>query len=430
MKEESARTVTEKVLSYAAADHTEISVGAGVQTAARFANNCIIQHASNRDQGLRVTSAFGQKVGAASTNDISDQGVRTCVARAEAAARSAAPNTEYMPPPGPQTFETIDAWDEETAQMPHRERARAIAEALEPIEAAGLRAAGSYTTYANFTAVANSAGLFGYSRSTHTCYLQSVLTGSSSGWAESVGYAARQLGTMQASSVAQRKAEMARDPIQLPPGAYTVVLEPAAVAGLTSIIAWSMDAKAADEGRSCWTGLEGQKVGVDGLTLKSVPSHPVLPTEPWGEQGMAARDIAWIEDGVLRTLIYSRFWAQTKGKQPTGRPSNLVIPGTDATTDDLVAQVEHGLLVTRFWYIRYVDPMRLLVTGMTRDGLFLIEGGQITRGVRDMRFNDSPLAMLKRIGAMGREAPTTLHGRQVVPPLLVDGFHFTSGTTA
>ena len=170
-------------------------------------------------------------------------------------------------------------------------------------------------------------------------------------------------------------------------------------------------------------------MGVPALTMRSVPAHPILPSSPWGEQGIAASDTIWIEDGVLRNLIYSRFWAQEKGREATGRPANLVIDGSDATTEDLIAQVDYGLLVTRFWYIRFVDPMKLLITGMTRDGLFLIEGGRVTRGVRNMRFNDSPLSVIKKIRAMGQARPTTLHGLQVVPPMLVDEFHFTSGTS-
>lgn len=429
MNEERARALTEKALSFASADHTEVSVGAGVQTAARFANNSIIQHVRNRDQGLGVTAAFGQRVGGASTNDLSDEGIRACVGRAEAAARSSEPNTEYLPPPGPQEYMSIDAWDDDVVELPHDTRATAISEALAPVEAAGLRAAGSYTTHANQRAIANSNGVFGYNRSTHACYVQTVLTENSSGWAESVGSALDQLDVPAASRMALQKAEAAKDPTEVKPGAYTVVFEPAAVAGLTSIVGWTMDAKTADEGRSCWTGLEGAQVGVPALTMRSVPAHPILPTSPWGEQGIAASDTIWIEDGVLRNLIYSRFWAQEKGREATGRPANLVIDGSDATTEDLIAQVDYGLLVTRFWYIRFVDPMKLLITGMTRDGLFLIEGGRVTRGVRNMRFNDSPLSVIKKIRAMGQARPTTLHGLQVVPPMLVDEFHFTSGTS-
>lgn len=429
MTQDTARALADKALAAATADHVEVSVGGGVQTTARFANNGIIQHVRNRDQGLSVTTAFGQKVGQASTNDFSDEAIKACVARAETAAKAAEPDTEYLPPPGPQEYQQVDSWDEGTAEFAHADRAQAIAKAVSPVEDAGLRAAGSYTTYAAERSIANSSGLFGYDRATHACFVETVLTENSSGWAEGVGASAGSVDVDAAAARALGKAQAAADPIDIEPGAYTVVLEPAAVAGLTSIAGWTMDAKTADEGRSCWTGLEGEKVAVDGFTMKSEPSHPVLPTTPWGEQGIPASDTVWIEDGVLKTLAYSRFWAEEKGKEPTGRPSNFVIDGTEQTTDDLVAQVDKGLLVTRFWYIRFVDPMKLLITGMTRDGLFLIEDGKVTKGVRNMRFNDSPLRVLKNIRAMGRPAPTTLHGRQVVPPMVVEDFHFTSGTS-
>jgi predicted Zn-dependent protease len=208
-----------------------------------------------------------------------------------------------------------------------------------------------------------------------------------------------------------------------------VVLEPAAFSGLTSIAAWTMDAKAAHEGRSCWTRREGTKIGVDGLNMRGVPDHPAVPGSPWIQQGLPAREIAWIENGVLRTLSYSRYWAQQAGHEVTGGPSNMVIDGTEASTEDLVAQVERGLLVTRFWYIRFVDPMKLLVTGMTRDGLFLIENGRITKGVRNFRFNDSPLRVFGAIRAFGKPRASALHGPQFLPPVIVDDFHFTSSTS-
>jgi len=429
MTKTEAQALAERLLSCATADHTEIGIGHSSETAARFANNAIIQSVHNVDRGIAVTSAFGQQVGTATTNDLSDGSLRAVVARAEAVAKAAAPNTEYVPPPGPQEYIDTDIYDEATASFAHEERAAAIAAAIQPVAGAGLRAAGSYTTYVHESARANSAGLFGHTRKTQACFVQTVVAENSTGWAETNGPSVASLDVPAAAARALRKALTASDPVEIQPGAYTVIFEPAALAGLTSIAGWTMDAKAAHEGRSCWAGKEGTQVGVEALDLRTVPDNPVLPTAPWIQQGLAAREIAWVKDGVLQTLAYDRFWAAECGHEVTGGPGNLVMKGTDASVDDLIADVDRGLLVTRFWYIRFVDPMRLLITGMTRDGLFMVENGEIARGVKNMRFNDSPLRVIKSIRGLAKPEPTTLHGPQVVPPVLVDGFHFTSTTS-
>ncbi len=429
MTEEQARGLIERAVSHSRADHTEVSVGWHQEKSSRFANNAMVQSVSSVDRGVSVRVAFGQKVGSASTNDVSDEAVKTTVARAEEIAKAAEPDTEYVAPPGPQAYTPIDAYRPTTAALSHADRASAIAAALEPVAAQGRRSAGSYTTWVTRSAVGNSSGLFGYHEETDANYAQTVLTDDSSGWAESVSVDASCIETAGASRIALEKAEAACNPGEIEPGAYTVVMEPAAFAGLLGIANWTMQAKAAHEGRSCWTGKEGEKVGVDGLTIASVPGHSDVPGRPWTQQGLAAKDVRWIENGVLKSLIYDRYWAQQSGREPTGHPANTVVSGGTSSVDELVASVDRGVLITRFWYIRFVDPMKLLITGMTRDGLFLIEGGKVVKGLRNMRFNDSPLRVFQEIRGMGVPNRTALQGRMVVPPVLVDGFHFTSQTS-
>ncbi len=429
MNEEQSRAIVEKALSYATADEVEVSFGESTEKATRFANNAIIQSVSSEGRSVGVSVAFGQKVGRATTNDISDQGLRAVIERAEAIARHAEPDTEYLAPPGPQDYPKVDGYRETTVQLSHEDRARGLAGAIEPSAAAGYRAAGSYTTYAHSSAIGNGHGLFGYHRSTHADYVHTVLTDNSSGWASAVSPDASRVDPSAVGRVAFAKAEAAKDPIALEPGAYTVVMEPSAFSGILSIAGWTMQAKSAHEGRSAWTNREGTQVGVDALTLRTVPGCPELPGSPWTQQGLASREITWIDKGRLETLMYDRFWAQKSGHAVTGHPSNLIVSGTDASTDDLIATVERGVLITRFWYIRFVDPMTLMITGMTRDGLFLIEDGKVTRGLRNMRFNDSPLRIFQAIRKLGKPQPTSLHGPIVAPPVLVEDFHFTSQTS-
>ncbi len=429
MTQDKAREIIERAVSCSTADHTEVSVGWRQEKASRFANNAMVQSVSTLDRGVSVRVAFGQKVGAAATNKVDDDALRETVARAEAIAKSAEPDTEYVPPPGPQEYAPVKAYHSTTADRSHEDRAKAIQAALGPVVAAKHRSAGSYTTWVSRSAVGNSSGLFGYHEATDASYGQTVLTEDSSGWAESASVDASRVDTGLAGRVALEKAEAARNPGEIEPGAYTVVMEPAAFAGLLGIANWTMQAKAAHEGRSCWTGKEGTKIGVDALNIASVPGHPDVPGQPWTQQGLAAKEVKWVENGVLNTLMYDRYWAEKCGREATGHPANTVVSGGDASLEDLVASVDRGVLITRFWYIRFVDPMQLLITGMTRDGLFLIEGGKIVRGLRNMRFNDSPLRVFQEIRALGVPRRTALQGYMVVPPVLVEGFHFTSQTS-
>lgn len=429
MTEQQAREIVEKALSFARADHTEVQVSYSRQAATRFANNAITQHVASVDRGVSVRSAFGQQVGTTTSSEVSDESLQALVARSEAIARASAPDTEYLPPPGMQTYTPIRAYCPETAEQSHETRARAVADCLRPVVAAGLRAAGSYTTWATASAIGNSSGLFGYHTATAAHYAQTVMTDDSSGWGESWAPSVDRLEPLVAAETALSKAQAASSPGEIPPGAYTAVLEPAAVSELLGFAAWTMQAKAADEGRSCWAGREGSRVGIEGLTVRTVPADPELPGSPWIQQGLASKDVTWIENGVLRTLVYDRYWAREKGREPTGSPSNLIVDGDGATVADLVAEVDRGVLITRFWYIRFVDPMQLVLTGMTRDGLFLIEGGRVTRGLRNMRFNDSPLRMLKAIRRLGRPKVTAISGMMRVPPMTVEDFHFTSQTS-
>jgi predicted Zn-dependent protease len=192
-------------------------------------------------------------------------------------------------------------------------------------------------------------------------------------------------------------------------------------------MAWSMDAKAADEGRSAFSGKEGNAVGNALITLQSLPTHPECPAEPFFEDGMPTPDVTWIENGVLKTLIYSRYWAQKQGKPFTGYPSNLILRGGSHTLQDLIAQVDDGLLITRFWYIRYVDPMQLLLTGMTRDGVYRIQGGKVTHAVKNLRFNESPLVVMQNVRLLG--TPQRVEGSMLAPPMVVENFTFSSTTT-
>jgi len=418
-------------LDSTAADHTEVWITESHEAATRFAENAVVQNVSKKTRTLAVRSAFGQQVGIATTSDLSEEGVRDTVRRAESIARSSAADLEYLPPPGPQQYPRVRAHDPATADVSPQTRADAVALTARLAEERAATCAGSFTTNEWGLYLRNSAGLEATHRATGARFTVSAKKGDGTGWAE--GYSHR-VGDLDAEALALRglgKACAFSDMRDIEPGAYTVVMEPAAFSGLLGFVCWTLDAKEADEERSPWTGRVGTQVASDSFTLSSRPTHPALPGDPFIEDGLAAPEVSWIDRGVLKTLAYTRFWADKNGRAPTGWPQNTVIEGGDRSADELVRTVERGLLITRFWYLNTVDDMALSLTGMTRGGLFLIENGEIVAALKNLRLNDSPLGFLKRIRELGRSVLTytEFDDHMLCPPVVIDEFHFTSGTS-
>jgi predicted Zn-dependent protease len=439
MRKDDAQAIIAKALALAKAEHCEVTLTGANNASTRFSNNAITQNIAKTDATLTVLSAYGQTKGKAATNDFSDAGIASCVQRAEEIAKHSAPDTEYLPPVPQPAYQDVKAHYPATGAFTPDDRAKAIRESCGLCEKAGLALAGSYANDTGFVAVGNSKGLFAYWPFSDARFISTVLTGDSSGWAESVSNDVAQVNPLTATGIAKQKAEAARNPVAVEPRKYTVILEPAAAAEMILFMLFSMDAKAAHEGRNGFAGKENTPIASPLITLRNRPDHPGCPGSPFlsGDwewvlpvtSGMQVPETTWIEKGVLRSLMYSRFWAGKTGHAYTGMPSNLILEGSDASLEEMIAAVDDGLLVTRFWYIRYVDPMTMLFTGMTRDGLFRIEKGKVTRGVKNMRFNESPLAMLKNTVKVGKAVRTGIGLPNLTPPLLVKDFTFTSGTS-
>lgn len=427
MNEKEAREICEKAIGFSEAEHVQVNLYGTRDASTRYANGEITQNVVKNQTTLRVTCAYGNKVGRCSTNRLDIESIRDTVKHAEEMARVAQPDTEFLPPPAPVPYRLSQCFTETTAHATPEDRARVVRQVIAEANARRLRTAGSFATNMSVMAVANNNGLFGYHTATQASLICTMMAEDGSGWAEQTH---EDINAISPEKVAQRaagKAEAARQPREVAPGDYTVVLESAAVAELLAYMVWSMDAKAADEGRSAFTGKEGTAIGNEKVTLRSLPTHLECPAEPFFDDGMPTPDVTWIENGLLKTLVYSRYWAQKQGKSFTGYPSNLILQGADNSLEDLVAQVDDGLLITRFWYIRFVDPMQLLLTGMTRDGVYRIEGGKVTHAVKNLRFNESPLVVLQKVRLLA--TPQRVEGSMLVPPMVVDDFTFTSTTT-
>ncbi|HET9274457.1 MAG TPA: TldD/PmbA family protein [Gemmatimonadales bacterium] len=430
--------VIERGVKLSRADEIEINLTSTVQGNTRFAANQLSTSGAASDVQLVVYSAFGPKHAVVVTNDLSAESLERAVRQSEALAKLAPDDPEIMPRLGPQTHAPVDAFFDSVARLTPADRARAAMTALTPARAGTeLHAAGFIITTQNALAIGNSKGLQAYHRSTNANYQLTVRStdGTGSGWAAADDHDWSRIDFQAVSATAIEKARLSRNPVAIEPGRYTVILEPQAVGDLVQLVANYADARASDEGRSPFVkpgggNKIGEKIMDERLTILSDPADPQLLGQPFDGDGLPLTRRVWVENGVLRQLQYSRFWAKKQGKEPTGNASVLKLTGTGAQTlDQLIASTPRGILVTRLWYLREVDPRTILYTGLTRDGTFLIEGGKITKSLRNFRFNESPLFMLSNLE--GLTAPVRLAGTEqggdiAMPAVKVRDFNFTS----
>ena len=432
LSEAEAKAILDKVIAFSTADEITAQLSGGTQGNVRFARNDISTAGIVDDTSLGVSVAFGKRVGTASINEFDDAALERVVRRAEDLARLAPENPEFMPAVGKQTYRPTDMYSEATAALTPEARA-AIAEAsIAPCRGKGLIAAGFLEDGASFFAHANSNGNFGYQRATVADYTCTVRTedGRGSGW---VGSNVKDIAEFDAArevAIAMRKAAASVEAQALEPGKYTVILEPAAVSGLVSFMFNFFDARSADEGRSFLSKQGGgNKIGEQimdpRVNIYTDPWHPVVPAMPWDGAGLPREKVKIIDGGKVANLQYSRYWANKQGKPETAGWGNVIMEGGTKSTAQLIAETDRGILVTRTWYIRMVDPQTVLLTGLTRDGTFYIENGQLKYPIKNFRFNESPVIMLNNIDELGRSVRVE-DGGLMVPSMKVRDFTFTS----
>ena len=402
----------------------------------RFAANDISTGGSIENGELSVQSWHQDRHASVTTNDLSNAGLERAVRRAEALARVAPPDPEDMPLLGPQEYRAVEGYFDTTAQSTAKDMAQAALSALELTRKSDdLEASGFLVIGANAVGVMNTAGLFAYHPSTSANYTLTVRTrdGTGSGFAGADHNDWARLDFSRVSQRAIEKARASRNPVALQPGQYTTILEPQAAGDLNWLLLFGLDARAADEGRSPFTkegggNRLGEKVVDQRVTIVSDPADPDLLDRPFDDEGFPLQRQEWIKNGVLNQLVYSRFWAKKQGRQATGGTSTLKMTGGTTTLEEMIRSTERGILLTRLWYLRPVDPRTLLYTGLTRDGTFLIEGGQVARSLKNFRFNESPIFALKKLDSIG---PLDRHAfgsfiQAAMPAIKVRDFSFTS----
>ncbi len=429
-----AQSLVERVVKMSNADAVSVSLQSGRETNLRFADNQMSTSGVTTNTIIRVESVFGKRKASVVTNDRTDEGLRRAVQQSEAIARLAPEDPEYLGELGPQEYAPVPAWFDSTADLSADARAKAALTALAPARAANdLTVAGFMVCNAGASALGNNAGLFAYHRSTNANYTLTARTndGTGSGWAAVEDNDWNQLDFDAVARDAIDKARRSRNPVAIEPGRYTVIFEPEATANLVSVMRGALQARSADEGRSAFSkpggGTKvGEKIVDERVTISSDPRDPLVLASPFDGEGMPVQKEAWIRNGVLEKLSYSRFWAQRQGKQPTTGGNSLRMEGGQDSIASMIANTERGIVVTRLWYLRSVDNRTLVYTGLTRDGTFLVEGGKIARSIKNFRFNDSPLFMLNNLEAIGPSVRTAGGGSLVMPAIKVRDFNFTS----
>lgn len=438
LSESEAKALMQKVLSYSKADECEVNILGEERGNIRYARNTVSTSGSIINKNLAVRSAFGKKVGVATIDEFDDASLEKVVRRAEELAQLAPENPEYVELLGPQQYVKSNGFFESTAKITPSNRAEAVAQSLQLIagNASKLQGAGFLQDYRGYRAMMNSKGAFAYYPSTNVNFSLTVRTDNGKG----SGYVARgysdfsKLDTVGATKIAIQKCLGSAEARALEPGKYTVILEPTAAAVLLENIFWNVDARSADEGRSYFSKAGGKsrlgdKIVDERITIYSDPTNPELPSSPWSGDGQAQSKRMWIEKGVVKNLAYSRYWAKRQGKQPVPYGSNMIVEGGNTSLEEMIRTTQRGILVTKLWYIREVDPQTILLTGLTRDGTFYIENGKIKHAVKNFRFNESPIIMLNNLESLGkpeRVVSTESDQNYLIPPMKIREFTFTS----
>jgi predicted Zn-dependent protease len=429
-----ARRALDAVKKIAPDAQVRIGAWSGSTSNIRFALGSVQSCGDVSQERVALFVQLGKRHAETSGNQVDDAALAALAVRAVAMAKLAPEDPEAMPLVGPQTYgAAVDGFDASLAAVSDEARAQTATVALAATKKAGLKGAGYFETNGGTLVVIDSAGLHASTRSTYGELTMTARTsdGSGSGWAIAAGNRAQDLDAGTVVRTACDKAVRSAHARPLPPGKYTVVLEPAAVGDLLSFLESPLDARSVDEGRSALTrrgggNRLGERIASDHITLRSDPSDPELPVSPFDEDsGLARKPIVWIDRGKLAALSYSRYWAAKQGKEPTAHGGWHLSGGKAASVDELVAGVKHGLLITRFWYTRTLDPQLATATGLTRDGVFLIENGKLKEPVNNFRWNESPLTMLKNCDALTTQT-WRVDGSTRVPALRTHEFNMAS----
>ncbi len=442
LPQEELEALSQRILAMSSADQCRVNISSGWRGYTRVATNRITSAGGADATDITITSVFGKRVASVNTNSLDDDALRETVRRCEVAARLAPESPEYMPELEQQDYTPSGGYYPATGELEPLTRAEAAALAIDQARENDQIAASYMDVRAGSNAVATSNGLFASHASTGVAYTLTSRTpdGLQSGWA---GDEANDWNNIESQRIADDAVRKCRDwrKTDLEPGQYTAILEPTAVGMLMLRMMNAFNQRPADEGRSYFSKTGGgNRLGENlfdqRVTLFSDPAYEDAQTAPFSSQGEARQRTTWVNNGRLTNLSRSRFWAEQLDQVPLAGPSNLIMAGGEDSLEDMIASTERGVLLTRFWYIRGLNPRIISYTGLTRDGTFLIEDGQISRPVTNFRFNQSLVEMLQNVEMVGPSTRVAASENSsvstpiVVPALKVGGFNLSSVSDA
>jgi len=444
LPERELRAIVEKVLRLAKsteADEAEVHVDEVDDSLTRFANNAIHQNVAERGLTVSVRTVVDGRTARATTNRIDEDSLRGAIESSLSLAHSQPKDPRLLAMPGKQKYQKVNRFAAPTAALNPEDRARAVKRACDLAISEGQVAAGIFASGMSQSAMGNSRGLFAAYRETHAEFSITMQESPAASWAKANACNVRDFDPQKLAVIASDKAHRAVNAQELAPGRYTVILEPSAVLDVVGFLFYDFSATAVADKRSCLNDRMGKPIFGKNISVTDDAYHPLQLGAPFDGEGMPREKIALVQSGVPKNLVYSRASAKAGKKKPTGHgfmlpneygeaPMNLVFTGGSDSIDKMIASTERGLLVTRLWYIREVDPYEKIMTGMTRDGTFLIENGRVTGGVRNFRFNQSVIEMLSKVDMLGPavRAAGEESFEMVVPPMKVRDFHFSEVT--
>jgi PmbA protein len=433
--------IAERIFNLSEADETEVEIDATSDALTRFANNVIHQNVAEEVLHVSVRAVVDGRTARASTNKVDEGSLRRVTASALSLAANQPKNPDLLPMPGRQKYQKVSRFFPATAATTPQERARAVTRVCRLAEKNKQTAAGIFSTGHMQAILANSKGLFAHHEQTRSEFSITILEPNSSGWAKANSPDIRQLDPDALAGSASRKAADSRSPQELAPGHYTVILSPSAVLDLVGFLFYDFAGTAVLDKRSCFNDRMSKKIFGENITIWDDVYHPLQLGAAYDGEGVPRQKVLLVDRGVLKNLVYARSTAKKMKTKPTGHgfglpnefgeaPMNLVFAGGEKSIDEMVSSTERGIFVTRLWYIREVDPYEKILTGMTRDGTFLVENGRVSAGIRNFRFNQSILEMLSNVEMLGPavRAAGEESFEMVVPAMKVRDFHFTEVT--
>ena len=451
-----AQELFDRIRKFATSRELEVLFASTNFSLTRFANNTIHQNVAERNEVASIRVAFDGKTARATTNRFDDESLKRAVQSAESIAKVEEPDSDRLPlaKADEGTIQTPpQRWFEETAAITPRDRAEAVGKIVQAAKKNKLVTAGIYSSSQSAEAVVNSNGLNVFHRQTSAEVSITMLAGDSSGWQKANSPDVKNFDPVALAEIAAQKARDSRGPKELAPGKYTVILEPAAVLDLVGFMFWDFGGLAILDQRSFLNNRIGTRLFGENISIVDDVGHPLQSNAPFDGEGVRRQPVSLVEKGVIRRLVYARTTAERMRKSElaakvgeitaTGHgfplpnemgeaPTNIVFvtQGGEQTVEQMIAGTGQGILITRLWYIREVDPYEKILTGMTRDGTFLVENGKVKQGIRNFRFNQSLIDTLNHVEAMGK--PVRASGEEafdmVVPAMKVRGFNFTEVT--